>query len=116
MKATAAPHSDWVVQQARNLIIEEPDCRIDFILRDRDANTYAERLARTVRQKCPDHILIISRRYLEGVLAEFVIHHNQARPYRGLELCTPESREVVAPTKLVPRLRSKKILGGLVNE
>lgn len=142
VKATAAPNSDWVAQQARNLIIEQP-AGPRLLLRDRDskysagfdeifrtegarilkssirapnANAHAERWVRTVRQECLDHILIISRRHLGAVLAEFVTHYNRGRPHRGLELCTPEPRDVVAPTKLVPRFRRKKILGGLIHE
>jgi len=143
-RSTTAPNSDWVVQQARNLILEQPnERRIDFMLRDRDskysagfdgifrtegaeilkspirapnANAHAERWVRTIRQECLDHLLIISRRHLESVLAEFVLRYNRGRPHRGLELCTPEARAIVAPKKLVPRLRSKKILGGLIHE
>lgn len=116
VKATAAPNSDWVVQQARNLTLGQPDCRVDFIFRDRDAkysksfddvfrsenaeiiktpiqapnaNVYAERFVRTVRQECLDHILIISSRHLESVLAEFVAHYNRARPHRGWSSAHP---------------------------
>ena len=81
-----------------------------------NANAHAERWVRTIRQECLDHLLIISRRHLESVLAEFVMHYNRGRPHRGLELCTLEARAVVAPTKLVPRPRSKKILGSLIHE
>lgn len=143
-RSTAAPNSDWTVQQARNLAFQQPDFQIDFVIRDRDitkytrsfddvfrtqdaeilktpiqapnANAFAERFVRTVRQECLDHILVLSRRHIDSVLAEFVTHYNRARPHRGLELCTPEPRAVVAPTKLVPRLRSKKVLGGLIHE
>jgi putative transposase len=37
-RSTTAPNSYWVVQQARNLILEQPnERRIDFMLRDRDS-------------------------------------------------------------------------------
>ena len=85
-------------------------------VRGPNANAHAERWVRTIRQECLDHLLIIPRRQLEAVLAGFVLHYNRGRPHRGLELCTPEARAVVAPTKLVSRLRSKKILGGLIHE
>lgn len=143
VKATSTPNSQWVAQQARNLIIEQPHQGIDFVLRDRDAkysgvfdevfltegaevllspircpnaNAHAERWVRTVRQECLDHLLIVSRRHLDKVLAEFVRHYNRARPHRGLELLTPEPRVSVTPTKLVPRFRTRKVLGGLINE
>ncbi|MPZ68309.1 MAG: transposase [Actinobacteria bacterium] len=60
--------------------------------------------------------MIVSRRHLDAVLAEFVRHYNRARPHRGLELLTPEPRVSVTPTKLVPRFRTRKVLGGLINE
>jgi len=138
--ATASPNSDWVTQQARNLVFDQPQSP-SFILRDRDskfsggfdeifrtegariikspvrapnANAYAERWVRTVRQECLDHILIISRRHLDNVLAEFATHYNRARPHRGLELCTPEPRTNLAMK--THRLHRKDILGGLIHE
>jgi putative transposase len=81
-----------------------------------NANGHAERWVRTIRQECLDHILIISRRHLEAVLAIVRYALQPRKTASRVVLCTPEPRAVVAPTKLVPRLRSKKILGGLIHE
>jgi hypothetical protein len=45
-----------------------------------NANAYAERWVRTVRQECLDWLLIWSRRHLERVLDEYVRHYNDERP------------------------------------
>jgi hypothetical protein len=42
-----------------------------------NANAFAERWVRTVRQECLDWMLIWGRRHLEGVLDEYVRHYNE---------------------------------------
>jgi putative transposase len=98
---TANPDGPWVVQVARNLAsdLEDSGRRFRFLIRDRDtkftasfdsvlasagienvltppasprANAFAERFVRTVREDCVDHLLVVSRRHLEAVLAEYV--------------------------------------------
>jgi transposase InsO family protein len=44
-------------------------------------NAYAERFVRTVRAECLDHILVLGRRHLEGVLRGYVAHYNEERPH-----------------------------------
>ena len=44
------------------------------------ANTIAERWIGTVRRELLDRILILNRRHLEAVLAEYVAHFNDHRP------------------------------------
>jgi putative transposase len=84
-----------VTQQARNLGLDFAEQGARFLIRDRDskyngpfdevfrsggirivktpvrapqANAIAERFVRTVRSECPDWLLILNRRHLEGVL------------------------------------------------
>jgi len=47
-----------------------------------NANAYAERWVRTVRQECLDWMLIWGRRHLERVLDEYLRHYNHERPHR----------------------------------
>ena len=47
---------------------------------------------RTVRDDCLDHLLVVSQRHLEALLAEYVRHYNEARPHRALELDQPLPR------------------------
>jgi hypothetical protein len=108
---TANPESQWVTQQARNLllVLGEQGRRARFVLRDHDAkfsrsfddvfhsdggevlltpvqapraNAYAERWVRTVRAECLDWLLIVGRGHLEQVLCTYVEHYNQHRPHR----------------------------------
>ena len=96
-------------QVARNFCAELEDAgrRVRFLVRDRDtkftagfdevfasvgaetiltpvrspdANAFAERWGRTVREDCLDHVLVLSRRHLEIVLGEYVEHYNGADP------------------------------------
>jgi putative transposase len=115
---TANPHSGWVTQQARNLVMDLPQKRGDvrFLIHDRDAkfsgsfdevfasegvgvirtpieapnaNAFCERWIGTARAECLDWILALGRRHLERVLRTYVRHYNEARPHRGIGLLTP---------------------------
>jgi putative transposase len=110
---TASPSGAWVAQQARNLLMDlgERVAALKFLIRDRDAkftdvfdavftsegirvlrtpvrapraNAIAERWIGTVRRELLDRILILNRRHLEHVLAEYTTHFNQHRPHRAL--------------------------------
>ena len=78
------------------------------------ASAYAERWVGTVRRECLDWVLILGRRHLERVLAEYVSHYNRARPHRALQLQPPlTSGRAVAP---VGPIRRRDLLGGLIHE
>jgi transposase InsO family protein len=78
------------------------------------ANAIAERWVGTVRRELLDRIMIINRRHLTAVLAEYVAHFNhhrraphQAAPLRSLP--PPAS-----PSQL--HLRRRDLLDGLTHE
>ena len=48
-----------------------------------NANAYAERWVRSVREECLDHLLIINEQHLHYVLREYIQYYNQARPTRA---------------------------------
>ena len=52
------------------------------------ANAIGERVVRTLRRECLDHILPLSERHVRSVLAEFVAYYNRDRPHRSLGLET----------------------------
>jgi putative transposase len=53
------------------------------------ANAIAERVVRTLRTECLDHVLVVNERHLRAVLAEYVGYYNRERPHRTLRLEAP---------------------------
>jgi hypothetical protein len=107
---TQHPTGPWVIQQARNLLMDLHTL-FRFLIRDRDAkyttgfdavfhaegteiiktpiqvpraNAICERWIGTLRRECTDHLLIYSERHLRIVLTEYLAHYNQHRPHRAL--------------------------------
>jgi transposase InsO family protein len=145
---TATPVGEWVTQQARNLssFFTERSQAAKFLIRDRDtkftanfdevfrsegiriiktpvraprANAFAERFVGTARRECLDRILIIGRRHLEQVLAEYIAHYNEHRPHRALDQRAPQSLGLMPAPIRDPdptRLRRTEILGGIIHE
>jgi putative transposase len=141
---TTNPNGTWVIQQARNLLmdIDERADRLRFLIRDRDAkftagfdevftsagikiiktpprapraNAIAERWVGTARRECTDRMLIFGERHLRIVLTEYTRHYNAHRPHRSLQQHTPEPHPRVADIQHA-RVTRRKILGGLINE
>jgi transposase InsO family protein len=79
------------------------------------ANAIAERVIRTLRQECLDHVLIVNERHLERVLAEYLRYYNTDRPHRSLDLAPPlpSVRASAAPGAAAGRVISRPVLGGL---
>ena len=73
------------------------------------ANAVAERVVRTVRNYCLDHLIVVNERHLRSILPEFVRYYDGDRPHRSLALEAPEpaARPTAGP------IRSRPILGGL---
>jgi transposase InsO family protein len=141
--SSSNPDGRWVIQQARNLIIQLGDeQQLRFLVHDRDtkfshafdevfrtegikvirtpvqapnANAFAERWVRTVRADCLDRILILGRRHLEHVLRVYQSHYDEHRPHRSLDLLPPNGR-APTPTNPPPRLHRHDLLGGLIHE
>jgi len=141
---TANPNGPWVAQVGRNFAsdLENAGRHFRFLVRDRDtkftasfdtvlasigietirtpvatarANAFGERFVRTVRQDCLDHLLVVSQRHLEALLAEYVCHYNEARPHRSLDLDQPLPRPATSTTGNGKVIR-RDLLGGIVHE
>jgi putative transposase len=141
---TANPNGTWVVQQARNLLMDlgHRTEELRFLIRDRDtkfaaafdaiftsiginviatppqaptANAIAERWVGTVRRECTDRMLIFGERHLRAVLKEYIGHYNRHRPHRSLHQHPPEPRTQTIDHEC-PRVTQRKVLGGLINE
>jgi transposase InsO family protein len=116
---TRKPDTAWMLQQARNLLMEldDRDQPAGFLIHDRDAkfprafdalmagakinvirtpvrapnaNAHMERWVGSVRRECLDRLLIVGRRQLEHVLRVYIRHYNRRRPHRALDLRPPD--------------------------
>jgi hypothetical protein len=73
----------------------------------------------TLRRECLDQMLILGRRHLVTVLAEYVERYNSHRPHRSLSQRSPSA---FAPTAALigdvdpTRLPRTDRLGGLIHE
>jgi transposase InsO family protein len=54
-----------------------------------NANAYAKRWVRTVKEECLDHLLIINEAHLRRVFSEFIALYNRRRPHQGLGQQSP---------------------------
>ena len=142
---TTNPKGPWVTQAARNFCteLEEAGRRVRFLIRDRDtkftttfdevfasigaktvlipvrapnANAFAERWVRTVREDCLDHLLVVSGHHLERVLTESVTHYNRGRPHRSLDLTPPRLNVSLGLTGSPGTIRRRDLLGGVIHE
>jgi transposase InsO family protein len=80
-----------------------------------ETNALAERVIRTLRTECLDHVLVLHERHLEVVLREYAIYYNRARPHRGLSLVppVPGARASRPPGSAPGRIIARPVLGGL---
>jgi putative transposase len=145
---TAMPSADWVTQQARNLSMDLADQAqaVKFLIRNRDtkfttsfdaffaadgarilkcpvlaprANAICERVIGTIRRGCLGRMLILGRRHLDAVLAEYVEHDNSHRPHWSLSQRSPSAPDSLpAPSYGINPARERRTdhLGGLVHE
>jgi transposase InsO family protein len=79
------------------------------------ANAIAERWIGTVRRELLDRILIVNRRHLGHVLAEYVAHFNQHRPHRSLGQAAP-LRALPQPDTTNITVIQRDRLGGAIHE
>jgi hypothetical protein len=139
---TEHPNGHWVTQQARNTVwlLKQRDTEFVGLIRDNDskyteafdtvftsvdiniirtpycapnANAFAERFVRTVREEILDKILVINQAHLRRVLMEFLDYYNKRRPHQGLDQQSPIERPEPLTKGLI---RKRQILGGIIND
>jgi transposase InsO family protein len=54
-----------------------------------NANAYAERWVRTVREECLDKLIILNEAHLRRVIRDYVDYYNDSRPHQGIWQQTP---------------------------
>jgi putative transposase len=76
-----------------------------------NANAYAERFVRSIREECLDRLVLFGERRLLRALDEFVAHYHGERNHQGLsnELIVPGPRPLVGR-----HVRCRERLGGLL--
>jgi putative transposase len=134
LNVTAHPTARWVWQQLREAtpwgrqprhLIRDRDAVFggDFVKRAEHlgietlltpfrapkANAIAERVIRSLRNECLDHLIVLAEAHLRFVLAEFVRYYNIERPHRSLRLTPP----VPIPRPRAGPVRSRPVLSGL---
>ena len=80
------------------------------------ANAFAERWVRTIRHELLDRTLIWNQRQLRRLLEEFVAHHNEHRPHRGLGQRAPTDQGDATVIELDQQIRRTTACHGLINE
>ncbi len=138
---TAHPTTEWVTQQARNLLmhLEDQADGLKFLIRDRDAkftaaftaagvriiktpvrapraNAIAERWIASARRECLDRMLITGERHLRVVLGEYIDHYDTHRPHRTLQQSPPAGRPHPSAPSANARVLRRDRLGGLIRE
>jgi putative transposase len=144
--ATLHPTSDWVVQQARNVVmdLEDTGLRAKFLLHDRDAsfaaafdavfttagievirtgiraprqNSIMERWFRSLRAELTERTLIWNLPHLMRLLRGYEQHYNTHRPHRALGQAAP-ARPL--PDNVIDlddfRVRRRDLAGGVIHE
>jgi putative transposase len=77
-----------------------------------NANAYAERFVRSIKEECLDRIIPIGERHFRHVITEFVAHYHRERNHQGLD------NRLIAGTPVTDRtgrVRCRRRLGGLLN-
>ena len=108
LNVTEHPASDWTLQQLREALPGNQDCK--FLLHDRHstfsasldetieswgihvlrspirmptANAHCERLIGSIRRECWDYVIPLNASHLRRTLREWACHYNAGRPHRS---------------------------------
>jgi transposase InsO family protein len=77
-----------------------------------NANAYAERFVRSIKEECLDRLIPFGERHLRRAVAEFVAHYHGERNHQGLANELIEGQPAFGR---VGRIRRRQRLGGLLN-
>jgi putative transposase len=77
-----------------------------------NANAYAERFVRSIKQECLHRVILFGERHLRQTITEYVEHDHRERNHQGIE---NELIEGAPARDHVGRIRRRPRLGGLLN-
>jgi hypothetical protein len=77
-----------------------------------NANAYAERFVRSIKEECLDRLIPMGEHHLRRTITEYVAHDHRERNHQGIE---NELIEGAPVTATVGRIRRRPRLGGLLN-
>lgn len=139
---TAHPTQIWVTQQARQALwkLDKQEMDIRFLIHDRDtkfsasfdtlfqsksihiiktpiqtpnANAYAERWVRSIREECLDKLLILNEKHLTHIMTEYVNYYNTARPHQGIQQNIPIAPDSSSESGYI---QCRDVLGGIIHD
>jgi transposase InsO family protein len=77
-----------------------------------NANAYAERFVRSIKEECLDRLIPLGERHVRTTIAEYVAHYNVERNHQGIgnrRICGPPVIDMTS------RVRRRPRLGGLLH-
>lgn len=77
-----------------------------------NANAYAERFVRSIKEECLDYVIPFGEGHLRRTIAEYVEHYHRERNHKGIENTLIEGAPA---TDLVGRIRRRARFGGVLN-
>jgi putative transposase len=86
---------------------------VDIPYQAPNANAFAKRWVRTVREECLDKIIILNERHLHKTLQEYVAYYNTRRPHQGLNQDSPLG---LAPVTQKGPIQYRNVLGGIIRD
>jgi len=125
-ETTFSPHRRWMAQQVRNVLweCEERGVVPRFFIHDRDgcfapefdavleragvepiktpfkapnANAYAERWVRSVREECLNYLVLFGLNSLRRVIRQYRRFFNEQRPHQGIGNRVPAAGPLIYP-------------------
>jgi transposase InsO family protein len=102
-------------QWSRDVQRQLRDAGIRFVFtppRAPNANAYAERFVRSIKDECLDRLIPIGARHFRRAVTEYVEHYHSERNHQGLDNQLISGRPVI---ETISRVRRHSRLGGLLN-
>jgi transposase InsO family protein len=116
-RAVPAPHilicdRDQKWSDARRQLWDAGICVVCTPVRAPNANAYAERFVRSIKEECLDRLIPIGEQHFRRAMAEYVEHYHDERNHQGLD-----NRLISGPPviQMMSRVRRRPRLGGLLN-